>query len=859
MLARGPVRPDIAGMIPTLPAAAPRRAVLALAAVLAACSGPSEPPSVSVVAMSATAATLLVGPSGGQSLTLTATPQQSNGRPITGRLIDWRSSNPTAVLVSASGIVTALAPGTATVTATVDAVVGSVAITVLPVPVASVTLTPAVLELPAGFTQPVSAVLRDSAGAVLTNRPVVWTSSAQAVASVTGTGVVQGVSAGTATITATAGGRSATVAVTVTPPPGPVIVSVSPPVLVPGQPVTLTGDGFAAGVGNNVVRVAGRVVTPSAVSASTLTFVVPCVSSGPVPITVTSPTGTGPVFEVAVSVPQRTMAVGESLILTDAATSLCNELTATGAGARYLIAVSNVSTALNTLVDFELAGNTPLAAADPAVVPMPRGPTWRAAATALDPFEAAHTAHMAREAQRFQALRAEGAFDERPSTRRLAQVAPPAVGTERTFYFNFNSCSDSSQTFTARAIYSGAVAIIWEDTANVIRSTADAQLAGFYTRLGQVYDSDQHGVVRDAFGDPLRRDALTDNDGRIHMVFTQRLNGTGAAAYVTSCDMAARNTTSRAASNGGELFYGRVPTQSGSNVNNTAFPDGWFAFMGRTVVHEVKHIASLSARIANNAPFEAGWLEEGTARHAEELWARVALHRVPWKGNTGYGTAASNGLFCDFNLTNATCLGNDALRRPSWGMRRQLNEIRPKLAEPWAWSPYGDGTGQSGAIFYNTAWSLVRYAIDRFGTSEEAFLGALTQSTSTGMTNLATVAGVPQERLIGGWGLALVADDYPGLGTANADIQFATWNLRAIYAGLHADPAWTSTFPTAFPILPAQVSFGAFVGPRAGLRAGAHAYYELSGAGTRPQLLELRGLGATAASPLLRIALVRVN
>jgi len=846
-------------MILTRPSAAPRRALLALAAVFVACSGPSEPPTVSVVEMSVTSATLYVGPSGGQTLILSATAQQSNGRPITGRLTEWRSSNPTAVSVSASGIVTATAPGTATVTATVDAVVGSTAITVLPVPVASVTVTPTALELPAGFTQPVSAVLRDSSGAVLTGRTVGWTSSAPAVALVSGTGVVQGVSAGTATITATAGGRSATVAVTVTPPPGPVIASVSPAVLVPGQPATLTGDGFAAGVSNNVVRVAGRVVTPSAVSTSALTFVVPCVSSGAVPITVTTAQGTGPVFEAAVSVPQRTMAVGESLILTDAAASLCNELTATAVGARYLIAVSNVSTALNTLVDVELAGNTPTAAADPVVVHAPRGPTWRAAATELDQFEAAHTAHMAREAQRFEALRAEGAFDERPSARRVAQVAPPTVGTERTFYYNFNACSDSSQTFTARAIYSGTFAIIWEDTANTIRSTADAQLAGLYTRLGQVYDSDQHGVVRDFFGDPLRRDALTDNDGRIHMVFTQRLNGTGAAAYVTSCDMAARNTTSRAASNVGEFFYATVPTQAGSNLNSTAFADGWFAFMARTVVHEVKHIASLSARIANGAPFEAGWLEEGTARHAEELWARAALHKVPWKGNTGYGTAASNGPFCDFNLANATCLGNDALRRPSWGMRRQLNEIRPKLAEPWAWSPYGTGTGQSGSVFYNTAWSLVRYAIDRFGTSEEAFLGALTQSSSTGMTNVATVAGVPQERLIGGWGLALVADDYPGLGTSNADIQFATWNLRAIYAGLNADPAWMSFFPNAYPILPTQVSFGAFVGPRAGLRAGAHAYFELSGAGTRPQLLELRGLGATAASPLLRIAIVRVN
>ncbi|MGO5319728.1 Ig-like domain-containing protein, partial [Bifidobacterium boum] len=48
-----------------------------------------------------------------------------------------------------------------------------------------------------------------------TSRTVTWSSSNAAVASVTGTGYVSAVKAGTATITATAGGKSASVKVTV--------------------------------------------------------------------------------------------------------------------------------------------------------------------------------------------------------------------------------------------------------------------------------------------------------------------------------------------------------------------------------------------------------------------------------------------------------------------------------------------------------------------------------------------------------------------------------------------------------------------------------------------------------------------
>ena len=376
-------------------------------------------------------------------------------------------------------------------------------------------------------------------------------------------------------------------------------------------------------------------------------------------------------------------------------------------------------------------------------------------------------------------------------------------------------------------------------------------------RIGRIYDEDQHESIKRTFGDPLRRDSVTDNDGKIHMVFTQRVNAV-AAAYVTSCDQFPPSTSR--GSNFGQFFYGAVPVTAASNLESANSPDGWFYFMARTVVHEVKHIASHASRVARNSPsFEQSWLEEGTARHAEEMWVRESLHNVTWKANTAFGTAASNGLYCDFHPADATCRTNDPLRRPSYGMRRQFNEIRPKLIEPWNWSPFGDGTGQSGSVFYNTTWSLVRYVVDRYGISDSAFFHALLDATATGVTNLTNVAGASLDQIIGGWGLALYADDYPGLAAPSRDLQFPTWNLRDIYASLNTAPAWSGRWNTPFPISPNQVQFGSFVVPVSQIRGGAHAYFEISGAFDTTQLLNLRGNESTGPASNLRLAITRLR
>lgn len=669
---------------------------------------------------------------------------------------------------------------------------------------------------------------------------------------------VMGALTGTNTLTASAPGL-ASVVFSATSSSAPVIASVQPQPLVPGSAFVISGTGFAPTVTGNTVRVSGVTATITAATTTQLTVTAPCVLSGTVPVVVTSAGAEGTAASAALSGFPRALAVGQAFVASSSTASRCNELPATGGTARYVISVYSASTSANSQVDFELSGNPTVSVSGARQVAPLRAA--RAALVGLSDdtrHDRAHWEHLERERGVVEALRARATSAPQRMRAATAAVAAPAVGDRRLLYWPWVSCSDTTARITAIALYSGRRAVIWEDTANTMLAANDTALANRYQRLGQVFDADQYDVVRQTFGDPLLRESQTDADGRVHMIFTQRVNAVGGiAAFVTSRDQFPRTTCGT--SNVGEFFYGSVPTSAGTSLESTANPSGWYNFMGRTVIHEVKHIASMAARVAGNAPFELSWIEEGTARHAEEVWARQVLHHTAFGGNAGYGSAASNGLYCDFNPSNATCLSNDPLRRPSFGARRAFNELRPRLLEPWNWSPYGDATGQTGSVFYQTAWSLIRYAADRYGASDAAFLTALTSSSLTGTTNLAAVAGVPMDQLIGQWTLALFADDYPGLTTPSADLQFRTWNLRNIYASLNADPAWVGRFTTAFPIQPTALSFGSFVAPQTGVRGGANAYFELRGTASAAQLLTLRSSSGGTPSSLLRIAIARIQ
>src|SRR2546428_10826753 len=82
-------------------------------------------------------------------------------------------------------------------------------------PVASVTVTPATATVLGSETAKLSVALKNSAGARLFGRPVTWSSGDQSIATVSATGIVTGLAAGTTTITATVEGKVGSAPVTV--------------------------------------------------------------------------------------------------------------------------------------------------------------------------------------------------------------------------------------------------------------------------------------------------------------------------------------------------------------------------------------------------------------------------------------------------------------------------------------------------------------------------------------------------------------------------------------------------------------------------------------------------------------------
>lgn len=129
--------------------------------------------------------------------------------------IFWSSSNSSVATVQ-NGLVKAVAPGNATITAKAGEVSGSatVAVKAKIIPVTGVSLDKTSLTLTEGDTQTLKATVSpDNAS----DKSVTWTSSAPTVATVDDTGKVTAVKAGEATITVKTkdGGKQATCALTV--------------------------------------------------------------------------------------------------------------------------------------------------------------------------------------------------------------------------------------------------------------------------------------------------------------------------------------------------------------------------------------------------------------------------------------------------------------------------------------------------------------------------------------------------------------------------------------------------------------------------------------------------------------------
>ena len=205
-------------------------------------------PNVPTTGITLDKSTLALAVGGSEQLTATIEPPAATNQNVV-----WSSNNTGVATVSSAGVVTAIAPGTATIFADTEdgghTASCTVTVTAATVPVTSVTLNRSTAALTVGNTENLTATVNPSNA---TNKNVTWSSNNTTVATVSSAGVVTARAVGTATITVTTtdGSKTANCVVTVT------------AVTVPTSGITLNKDSTSIAVGSTETLTA--TVTPPA-------------------------------------------------------------------------------------------------------------------------------------------------------------------------------------------------------------------------------------------------------------------------------------------------------------------------------------------------------------------------------------------------------------------------------------------------------------------------------------------------------------------------------------------------------------------------------------------------------------------
>lgn len=262
----------VGGPVPITASSGSRQAAATVLVESSVASAVLSPPSLSVEV--------------GRSVQLAATLRDAAGNVLTGRAIAWTASNPAIATVSQTGLVSGVAVGGPTFITASGRNWQASASVLVEATVASVEIAPASTSLEVGRTAQLIATLRDAAGSVLTNRPITWTSSNPAVATVSQSGLVSGVAVGgPTTIRASSGLPSGAATVVVQPTVFSVTLSPSSVALAVGQVLQIAAT--ARDAAGNVLP--GRTTTwassSPAVASVSPAGLVTGVSTGPATIT----------------------------------------------------------------------------------------------------------------------------------------------------------------------------------------------------------------------------------------------------------------------------------------------------------------------------------------------------------------------------------------------------------------------------------------------------------------------------------------------------------------------------------------------------------------------------------------------
>lgn len=662
------------------------------------------------------------------------------------------------------------------------------------------------------------------------------------------------------------------------------LLAVSTDTVRPAGTLSVEGDGFSSVASAYSITLGGVRVAVRAASASRLELLLPpaeafpCLPTAPATLRISlQRAGQHDVVErsVMLAVARRVaLRAGASVNLLESGAARCTELVAPAdESARYTLAVLNTQRGTAQSAGFQLRAEA-VGAVSPAVAGMasplnnrsvssPAAVVRGSVSTARALFDrgqpggdmtalpsVAHSDHdHSRQLDRQRALVAATGVVQRTTVGAVQQTAaetravaaglaavslpPLAVGQLVQRNAMYGSCGLGAQV-TARVVYAGTRALVLEDVASPTAGTMDHH----YRALGEEFDAVQYPLLLANFGDPLAMNGALGGDGRVTMLFSPYVNQTapGVSGYVSACNLYPR--TQIASSNEDELFYARVPRPDEAPAN-------WLRGMRSTVMHEGKHLAAFAERLARDLPLEEAWLEEATARIAEELYARTfsagsAHGAAAWKGNTGWAESVECELY--------QCDGRPLM------MWKHFPALHDYLAGADTLSPLGR-TGAQDVTWYASGWSLVRWAVDHFATDEARFLRDLVLGSEGGMAALEARTGLSAESLLADWALAHAVDDRPGFVPEQSTLSFPSWNVPQIMAGL---AEFIGPRYSAQPLRVHDISGNAQVQvPQ--LRGFAARYLETVVASGASQVVELRDANGGAMPASIRLAIVRVQ
>jgi hypothetical protein len=835
----------------------PAGLVLSLALLLPGCGGgdgggsptpPASPPPAPVATVQFVGAApgpLVVG----TSAQLQARTLDASGGVLNGRTVTWTSATPAVATVSGTGLVTAVAPGETQVTATSEGRSAQLAITVIPPPVASVEVTPGAVELEAGATATLTAVLRDAAGNVLTGRQITWASSATGVATVDAAGVLTAVAPGAAIITASSEDRTGGANVEVFSATAPRITSIEPAVLVEGETATITGIRFAPSSAGNQVRIGGVAAQVLLASATELSVRVPegaCLPEGAQPVQIAvgaESVERGHPFRPAgfLEVP-----VGELRILR-APADLCLQLPATGGTGNWLVGVQSVSPTAELRTPVLVTGRTGASGAAGAA-PLPAPASFAStvpASGSLRPdgrdrwetHEALHLQHMQASEALVADLMARGAPAAlgAPS----AVVVPPSVAVGDTVGIQvvFSGCT-ATQPGAMEVRVISARSIVVTDLENPAGGYTQEELQG----IASFIDDQIFARHEEHFGNFTD----VDGNGRLVVVISKRVNDIGGVlGFVRGADFF--SPQSCPSSNAGEFLYLLAPDPD-APANSFLNKANALADLPRLSAHEITHVVQVGRRILAGRPGLPIWAVEGQAVLGEEITARGVLG---FQGRENFGRSVAtvaHGERGTFWFRNRF---TDMLFYFGYASATERREGAP---EGCGWlGREGSPAGISGVCNYNRlpygpSWSFLRWVSDHFADRVGGEPGFNRGIVSLPTASLETLGGFVEEDyrdLLAYWAASLYTDDRgPGF---EPRLTFPSWNLRDI----------ENAFVATARLTPYEQGFSPFERELT-LAAGSSAYLRVSGANQPGTAIQVRAASGAPLPATVQLWVVRL-